>query len=202
MRSLSYGNADYDVRHNLTADFIWEIPLKSRNRAINGLLGRWSIAGRVNAHTGFPFSVYNSQLAGRLLNFGGFALADGLSPTIRSTCGDSSVDVPCFTATQFGSVATQTDLGNMQRNSFRGPGYFNIDSSVYKTIVIGERPRLRIGAAAYNLLNHPNFASPAGDVSRPGLGLITATGVPPSGPYGSNAGPSGRAVVIMGRLDF
>ena len=201
LRSLNYSNADYDVRHNLTADFIWEGPVKLKRHWISTALGGWSVGTRVNAHTGTPFSVTNAQITRALA--GSFAvLADVIDARIGTTCGRSAIDTPCFSPTQFAPPTAQADLGNLPRNSFRGPGFFNIDSTLYKTLPIGERMRFTFGASAYNVLNHPNFADPNADVSFPGLGLITSTVGGPSSPYGSYGGPSSRTVVVTGKFKF
>jgi hypothetical protein len=203
LRSLNYGAADYDVRHQLTGDFIWDIPVKFKTRAVNRLFAGWSIASRLSAHTGTPFSVIDSRLGSQLSpSFGGIALADVLDLNIRTTCGHSAVDTPCFTASQFATPAAQMNLGNRPRNSFRGPGFLNFDSSLYKIVPFGERTRLTVGASAYNVLNHPNFSDPNADVAGSGLGLIQSTAVSPSGPYGLYGSPSGRVLVVTGRLAF
>jgi hypothetical protein len=49
-------------------------------------------------------------------------------------------------------------VGNTARNAFDGPGYFNIDASLFKNIRITERVRLQLRAEAFNLLNHTNLA--------------------------------------------
>ena len=206
LRSLNYSNADYDVRHNVTGDFIWEVPVKFKNRWMNTAFGGWSVGSKLSAHTGTPFSVVNFGIQG-LPNYGGFegfggVLADVVDPHISTTCDHSAIDVPCFTRSEFVPFRSQANLGNLPRNSFRGPGYFNIDSSIYKTVPIGERKRFTFGASAYNLLNHPNFLDPNTDISGPGLGLITSTAPNPSGPYGSYGGPTGRAVVVTGKFAF
>ena len=201
-RSLNYSNADYDVRHNLTGDFIWEIPLKRKSRLMDAVLGGWSIGATLSAHTGTPFSVTNS---GTFLSggFGGVVLADVLDPNIHRVCGHSAINAPCFTASQFAPAATQANFGNLARNSFRGPGFFNIDSSLFKTVLLGERTRLIFGVSAYNLLNHPNFTDPRPTLQFPGLGLITSTTKNPSGPYGCCAGlPTARALVVTGKVAF
>ena len=198
LRSLSYSNADYDVRHNLTGDFIWETPLKRKNRLMDAVFGRWSVGAIVSAHTGTPFSITNSDIF--LGGFGGDVLADVLDPNIQRVCGHSAINTPCFTASQFAPAATQANFGNLPRNSFRGPGYFNIDSSLFKTVPLGERTRLVLGASAYNLLNHPNFLDPNANIAQPGLGLITSTAINPSGPYGIYGGPSGRALMVHGEI--
>jgi hypothetical protein len=201
LRSLNYSNADYDVRHNLTADFIWEIPLKRKNRFTDAVFGGWSAGTILSAHTGTPFSVTNRGTS-LSASFGGAVLADVLDPNVQTVCGHSAINTPCFTASQFAPAATQANFGNLPRNSFRGPGYFNIDSSLFKTVLLRERMGLTFGASAYNLLNHPNFADPNGDISNPGLGLITSTASNPSGPYGLLGNPSGRALVVTGKLAF
>jgi len=200
-RALNYSNSDYDVRHSVSADFVWEIPRKFRNKVLEGGLGGWSIGAKFNAHTGLPFSVVNSGVEG-LFSFGGTVMADVLDPKIRTVCGHSSIDTPCFTAGQFVPSASQSNPGNLPRNAFRGPGLFNIDTSVWKMVPIGERMRFRLGASAFNLLNHPNFADPNSDVNGSGFGLIRFTVVNPSGPYGWLGGPSGRALVANARFVF
>jgi hypothetical protein len=198
LRLLNYSNADYDVRHNLSGDLIWDMPLKLKNRWTNAVLGGWSVGSKLSAHTGTPFSVSNG---GSSVSFGSTVLAEVLDPNIRTTCGHSAIDTPCFTASQFTPADTQANFGNLPRNSFRGPGYFNLDSSLFKTVTVTERIRVVLGASAYNVLNHPNFSDPVSDITNPGLGQITGTSVNPSGPYDSG-GPSGRAVVVTGRFVF
>src|SRR5204863_6300088 len=47
-------------------------------------------------------------------------------------------------------------VGKVERAAFDGPGYFNIDASIFKNIRITERVRFQIRAEAFNLLNHTN----------------------------------------------
>lgn len=194
-RRLNYSNADYDVRHNLTLDFVWNIPAPFQNRLLSEVLGGWSLADKTNAYTGTPFSVYDGQLG-----FG--VLAVVTDPNIRRSCGHASLKTPCFAAAQFQSPDAQTTYGNVPRNWFRGPGYFDVDTSLYKTIARREHLRFVVGASAFNLLNHTNLADPNSDVSGSGVGLITFAGSPPSSPYGLYGGPTGRAVVVTGKLAF
>ena len=88
-------------------------------------------------------------------------------------------------------------------NSFYGPGYFDIDTSLYKDFHIRERAMFRFGATATNILNHPNFANP-GDNIAGGLGTITSTVGPPTSPYGSFQGSAvnARVLVLTGRFQF
>lgn len=48
--------------------------------------------------------------------------------------------------------------GNMQRNMFRGPGFYDWDASIGKTWKLSERFRLQFRGEVFNLLNHPIFS--------------------------------------------
>ena len=205
VRRLNYSNADYDIRHNLVSDFVWDIPFKSSNKAMNYVIGGWTLANKMYIRSGTPFSVINSRIAGRLSpSVGGNVLAQLLNPNVQTVCGHSAVDTPCFSASSFATTTSQTSFGNLPRNAFRAPGYADLDTSLYKTIPFGERVKFLFGASAFNLLNHPNFASPAGNTAVGGLGLISSTVAAPTSPYGSFQGSavSGRVLVLTGRFTF
>ncbi len=124
-------------------------------------------------------------------------------------CGRESLDVPCFTQSQFVVATTsnpglQTDYGNIPPNSFYGPGYFDVDTQVTKSIRFRERYTFQIGANAYNTLNHANFGNPSGTVTSTALGTISGTVSPPVSIYGSGQGAivSGRVLVVTGKFTF
>ena len=202
-RALNYSSSDYDVRHDFTVDFLWESPWKFNSKAAQQVLGGWSVATKWYARTSTPFSVFSSTKAGSVSSsLGGTVLADviGAAPT----CGRAAVDKPCFTSANFLATSKQIDFGNMPRNSFRGPGYFDVDTSIYKAIAIRERVKLTVGGSLYNLLNHANFANPSGNTAAGGLGSISSTVTPPASPYGSFQGSavSGRVIVLTGKFSF
>jgi len=210
LRSLNYSNSDYDIRHNFVGDFIWEIPFKSGNKLLSNILGGWSIGDKLITRTGTPFSVFNSRIAARLggtaFGVSGTILSDVVGP-VNTSCGHSAVDTPCFTTASFATTTGQRDFGNLPRNSFRAPGYFDMDTSVYKSFKLFERAKFTFGASFFNLLNHPNLAAPGQNVGlggAGGLGLITSTVVAPTSAYGAFQGSSvsGRVIVITGKFVF
>jgi len=83
---------------------------------------------------------------------------------------------------------TSTDFGNLSRNSFRGPGYFNTDMSVRKEFRVKEAKSFGFRATAFNLFNHPNFANPVSDLANPDFGKIVSTVSGPTSPYGNGLG--------------
>ncbi len=203
-----YGSLSFDTRHMLSSDLIWNSP-KFSNPGLQWVAGGWSIGAKLYAYSGSPFSVSNSQLAARVNSADSSGkntfLADVVNPGILGVhCTNAAVNTACITAASFATTATQTDWGNTAPNMFWGTGYFDVDTQVTKAVPIKEKYKFEIGAGFYNLLNHPNFASPSGSVTSSGLGLITSTIGPPTSIYGSfeGAGVSGRVIVLVGKFSF
>lgn len=207
-----YGATGFDTRNNFTADLLWTSP-RENHRWLESALGGWTLGSKLYLYSGRPFSVTNSQIPGLLSStFGGTVLADVLDPNLAGKhCSSNSVHTPCFASTQFAaSVASatnphqQTDFGDISPNSFRGPGFFSIASQLTKKIAVRDRASFEVGVTAYNLLNHPNFAVPTGNVTSGSLGLITSTVSSPTSIYGTGQGAivSGRVLVILGKFVF
>ena len=202
----NYSNADYDVRHNILADFLWNTPWKLRNRLLDKVLNNWTVGGKFFLRSGSPYSIVDSALASHLSpNINAAMLAsDAVSNGVMRHCGASAVDTTCYSLTDFVPSLQETGYGNVARNSFYGPGYFDIDATLFKNFAISERMKFSVGAEAFNLMNHPHFAAPNGDISGTGFGRITFTVSQPTSPYGAFQGSavSGRVLVIMGRFTF
>jgi outer membrane receptor protein involved in Fe transport len=204
-RKLNYGNSDYDFRHVISANYLYQLPIKSTSRALNYLIGGWSLSGTFFFRSGQPFSVFDSSGPSTYLGnaSSGVVLADYISGP--RTCSGINT---CLDDTGSGFVASgsQTNFGNLPRNSFRGPHYFNSDFSVQKDIKLTERFVFTLGANAFNVFNHPNFANPDGDISNAGstFGLIQNTVTPPNSPYGNfqGASVSGRVLQVDMKFKF
>ena len=198
---LNYGASDYDFRHVLNLNYVWEVPFFSSNR----WLGGWTIAGVLFRRSGEPYSVVNTSIPGKKLgNYvttGTRVLADFLGgPT-----PDCTVASPCLLKSQFATTAAQTDFGNVSRNRFRGPGYFNTDLTLKKSFRITKNetsPTFTLGANAYNILNHPNFANPSDSITSGTFGTIQSTVTPASSPYGNFQGSAVSGRVLQLELGF
>ena len=207
LRAQNYGNADYDVRHNFTASYLWQIPFRFSNGFLQQALGGWTIGGTFFAHSAYPYTVQDFAAS-----FGNGATANivGTSPLPDyfgggRQFGCNTPSTPCLLPTQFTPPGTETSFGNQRRNSFRGPEYFNSDFNIRKDFRIRERMNFGIGATAYNVFNHPNFANPIHDVSSGStFGLIQSTVTPPTSPYGAFVGSavSGRILQVNAQVSF
>jgi hypothetical protein len=66
-------------------------------------------------------------------------------------------------------------FGNGGRNNLRGPGFFELDTSIFRTFSLSERVRLQLRAEALNATNHANFNLPDTNVNSTTFGFITST---------------------------
>ena len=55
-----YGPCDYDVRQNVTASYVYELPKFARGRVLGLVANRWQVSGTLFFHTGLPFSVVST----------------------------------------------------------------------------------------------------------------------------------------------
>jgi len=195
---LNYANSDYDFPHAISANYFWELPLKSGNHILNQAIGGWSVAGTYFYKSGAPFSVYNSVVRSKLGNStGGAVLADFLGGS--RTC--NAPNGPCLTESQF--TQNQSNFGNTTRNFFRGPGFFDSDFTLQKTFAIRERMSFTMGASAFNVFNHANFDNPHASVTSKGtFGTTFQTVVPPNSPYGNFQGAFVSGRVLQTYLKF
>src|SRR5215472_6526263 len=206
--NASYSNADYDARHQFSANYVWDIPFKSSHRLLNFLGNGWQVAGTFFFRTGFAFSIADGQqsvafVPNNLTQNGAFLAsvlytrAQGVPTSFGSSCASSA----CFSTSSF---ATPTSFNASARNDFRGPGYFNTDLNLKKSFALTERVKFTLGANFFNILNHPNFQDPVSNNLSSSFGKITAAAVSPTTPYGAfaSAAEGMRIVQVIGKITF
>jgi carboxypeptidase family protein len=96
---------------------------------------------------------------------------------------------PCITL-------NYTGVGNIQRNYGTGPGFATWDMSGQKETRITERVAFILRADAFDVLNHPNFGQPTGNVQSAAFGQITGTR------FATSDGGSSRQLQISGKFTF
>ena len=209
----NYGNSDYDVRHSLQGDFVWDTPWKFSNRGLNYVLGEWSLSSKLFVRTGMPESIVDTLLPnlfeGTLnvgTSYGGALLATAVT-NIPSHCGNAAVNgaTPCLSQSMFYGVGgSEGGFGNIGRNTLFGPGYFNMDTTLYKNIAVTERVKFTVGVSAFNLLNHAHFANAYTNVASGAVGGIYGTVEEPTSAYGAFQGSvvTGRVMVLTAKLRF
>jgi hypothetical protein len=213
-----YGPCDYDIRHNLSGEYVYQLPINVRSHALGYALNGWQISGTVIWHSGLPFSVLSTPYSANgngIVQGGGPQFASvvrGVNPyckhcdipgvtqpgTVQWLNPDafvSSVD-PSTGACYGGDSAQNCQFGDSGRNAFRGPDFSWSDFYLTKWIALTERWKLRVEGQFFNVFNHPNFALPSDVYARIprkastqiGFGALTYTTSPPTGLLGVGLG--------------
>jgi hypothetical protein len=213
----NYGPCDYDIRQNLNAEYVYELPIKVRGRGLGYALNGWQISGTAFWHSGIPFSVlstaYSANGDGILQGAGPqfaslvpgaalyehHAIAGVTQPGTRQWLNPdafvSSVD-PSTGACFGGDAAATCQFGSLGRNALRGPEFFWSDFYLTKWFALSERVKLRMEGQFFNVFNHPNFGLPslvsAGVPGKPstqtGFGALSYPTAPPTGLLGVGLG--------------
>jgi hypothetical protein len=188
---LNRAVAGFDRTHNLQAFGTYMLPFgRGRSFLPNGvagyILGGWSLSGALSRESGTPFTVTGS--ASSLSASGSTQFADKIASKVQILGGHNSTH-PYFNTANFAdpSVAELTAAGGVKanvvdrfgtagRNSVRGPGLFNLSTSVARTFKVTERYSMVFRGEAFNLTNTPSFSNPASNVSAAsGFGIISGT---------------------------
>ena len=183
-----YGPCDYDIRHNLNAQYVYQLPVKVRSHPLNYALNGWQISGTMFWHSGVPFSVLSAPysatnpLTGKeegIVQGSGpqFAsLVPGANPYCRH-CNlpttpqgaiqwlnpdafVSAVD-PSTGSCYRGDSPQNCQFGTLGRNALRSPDFFWSDFYLTKWFPLTEHVKLRFEGQFFNVLNHPNFGLPS-----------------------------------------
>ncbi|HSO76759.1 MAG TPA: TonB-dependent receptor [Blastocatellia bacterium] len=170
---LDYGYADFDVRHRFTSTFVWDIPhVSSAKGFLNQVVNGWELTGIINLRTGTPFSIYDSTNA---FNAVMRAQLNGAVNSNGSVDRDSGVGFNRYNFIDLSGLSHQfTDSVGLsefppfpadmsERNAFRRPGFWNVDSAVYKNFKVTERVSLQLRFEAYNVFNHANLYVSGGE---------------------------------------
>ncbi len=86
-----YASCDYDVRHNISAFGIYEVPFHSGNPALRQVFGGWSFSETGFLHSGLPFSVLSQQYSA---NGNGVLQASNPAQTIQFNAPEYANRVP------------------------------------------------------------------------------------------------------------
>ncbi len=212
IRQYNYGNADYDARHYISANYVWDDIFRHifKKRGPNLLVADWTISGAMFFRTGQPFTVIDSAASGALVGNGflGPIFATPVLPGYTS-CGAAAANpgAPCLTIDQFAPSTTHPiGFGNQTRNQYRGPRYFNTDMSITKSFKIPrwEGAKFGVGFQFFNILNHPNFDKPVNDIAQGEgtFGNIFSLVSSPTSIFGGFVGADASVRIIQLKAQF
>jgi len=205
-RKGSRGRSGFDIRHNFVANVVYGLPFGRRRG-----LGGWQLSAVASVHSNLPFTP--------VLSFDNAGLQSLLTSERPDLVGDPYTGV-CPNGSRVGTPACWFNprafalpppgrFGNAGRNILRGPGFAQFDLALQKDFQLREGSKIALGAEAYNLLNHPNFAVPSNTQSPLTLGGNgDAVFKDPSGSFANNAGRifttvgTARQIQLTARFTF
>jgi len=195
--NLDYGNVAYTRRERFQTTFLYSLPFGHTGHAIvNQLAGGWELAGVLLFQTGPFLTVVASGADPSGTNF----------PNLQGSGRvDSVLGAPLYPATQgpaqwLNAAAFAVPANNIGRfgtepvGAVNGPGTQAVSLSLFRSISFTERLHLRVGIAAANALNHPNYGNPGLTLNASTFGTITSL------QSAEGAGP--RQVQLTGRITF
>jgi hypothetical protein len=187
--TCEYARANNLVAKRFIANATYDAP--TLWRPVPDVIGRgWEIAGIFNIQSGSPFTIvspYGTQQFG-YDNYNG----SGARPFFLQTAPRNSDhgnpqfftsdvvnnpqkywSVPTTTNAALGTV--QTAPGNLGRNTYTSPSWWNLDFSLVKNTTIVREAKLQLRAEFFNIFNHTTLSIPSGSLDTSSFGLTTST---------------------------
>jgi hypothetical protein len=169
--------SDFDTTQIVNANWVYELPVgrgqhfgSGMGRFANAVLGGWTVSGLWRYSSGYPFSLFspewatNFQLESQAVPLssvrpktGSFIVnqaAGGTGPNVFSDPGVTDPENPNAAINLF-RPAYPGEEG--LRNGLRGPGTFNVDTSVTKSWPITESQLIKFSWSMYNITNTARF---------------------------------------------
>lgn len=177
--ALDYGPADFDRRQIFKASGIWDVPVgpgrlvATQNNWFNReVIGGWQTSEKLILQTSTPASVNAASNADIGGNYTEYANVNCANPYAANKSRLHWLNNSCFSQ-------PNGTLGNLGRNSLRGPRATSFDASLSKYFPITERVRVKFAGDLINAFNHPAWFLGTGSVTTPSsLGQLWYYGSP------------------------
>ena len=160
----NYGPSDFDTRHSINANFIFQVPIgrgksyfSNLNKVADVFVGGWQVAGIVRWNTGLPLSVpfdaaqwatnWNVQSSGTRIR----PVRIQVDRTTRNAFTDPQAAFNSFRNARPGETG--------ERNVLRLPGYSTVDLGLSKSFTMpwSENHKLAFRWEVINVMNHQYF---------------------------------------------
>jgi hypothetical protein len=182
------GPSDFDIRNALSAGVTYAVPSPKLNPFISVITRGWSLQSTIQARSAPPVDIFNSNFNSLSNGFavnprpdvipgiplylygpqypGGKAFNNTVGAVVGG-CSDGSQSIGPFCPVPTDVNGNPLRQGKLGRNALRGFGATQWDFAVHRDFPIHESFTLQFRAEMFNVLNHPNFAPPPGDISSP-----------------------------------
>lgn len=183
---------NFDRKHYFTQSYVYELPFgKGKSYLQSGpgawILGGWQLNGILSIASGAPlgnnggtvsFSFNSAGLKApgnqnTVNHFGPLQILYGAGKEkawFDPTICNATVSTNCFSQPAAGQ------FGNLGPNFTDGPGFWNLDASVFRNFAISERFKLQIRGEGFGIVNTPQWNQPNTDITSSNFGHITGAG--------------------------
>ena len=190
---LFYGPSDFDTRHVLVINYVWDIPFANHasNLFERTLLGNWQFSGTLQGQTGRPQTVsQNNDVAGVGPGSGNQLWVVSRNPNLSHQFSPGGK-----TANQWFEASTCTPTNRNAgiwctalpttfaprglRGLIYGPGFQSYSAALQKAFHVipsHENHQLIFKAEGFNYANHPNLDNPDVGPTSSTFGRVTAKG--------------------------
>ncbi len=157
--SAERGLSSFDVRHQLSANFVWTSPVGSAgsrispDRKAGKLLKDWQLSGQVTAQTGNPLTARVLGNSQQLAQTGGVGRGRAQATGEPLDSSSSFFNLNAFT------IPPVNSYGDAGRNTIPGPGLVNLNLAFARSFNLSERKRIEFRVESNNVLNHVNYTS-------------------------------------------
>ena len=155
-------DADFDVRHRYTLSFVYQLPDTSYEGMAGHLLNDWNMNSILTLQAGRPFTIHLPNRTVRP------DVVPDVDPVASNQGPDNWINAAAFTS-------PAGPLGNLGRNTARGPALRVLDFSIVKKFPIAEDRELQFRTEIFNLTNTPNFGLPDQEFGSGNFGVISST---------------------------
>jgi hypothetical protein len=172
------GSSDFDIRHNVNINGLYEMPfgkgkrfLNTSSGLVNALLGGWQLSGIMRARSGLPSAIGGSGLWNTNYWLGSLAvLAPGATvPTLRTGFNEKGNPSMFVNTSETKAFADQYPGQTGTRALVRLAGFVNFDMALAKSFTMPwkDSHRIQLRGEAFNAFNHVNFFNPSLALSAP-----------------------------------
>ncbi len=173
---LEYGNSSFDVRHKLSGNWVYELPFGANRAYLNkgGVMAKvldgFSLSGNFTFASGTYFTPQYNDSAAQALAGGTYTLRPDRVFT-ESIHGSGRLR-NYFNTAAF--VKPANGFGTASRNSIEGPGTVAVDTSLSRTVSLGETRSFEARVTATNVFNTVQYNGINTTVNSANYGQVTS----------------------------
>jgi len=178
-RACDRGNSAQDIRHTMTANWIYQLPFGRGKRLLNSgiaskIFGAWETSGLFTARTGRMLTVTIARSASAVPDGNTSGQRPNIVPGVSVYPAGGPTFSQWFNPAAF-SIPANGAWGNAGRVVATGPGLVQFDLAVEKITRVAERKEIVFRAEAFNLFNRVQAGNPGTTFTSPAtFGVVTA----------------------------